>query len=129
MQFNILITGGLYSTQAGLSAWQFARAAVSSGHTISQVFFYQDAVLHGTQFSVPMQDEVDVIALWAEFASEHQVPLMVCVSAAERRGVLSEPQAAEHGLEHFNIHPQYEIAGLGVLHEAAMMSDRMVTFR
>lgn len=129
MQFNILITGGLYSSQAALSAWHFCQASLKAGHTIDQVFFYQDAALHGTQLSIPMQDEQDAVRLWAECASEYQIDLFVCVSAAERRGILGAEQIAEYDLGHANLHPQYQIAGLGVLHDAALSSDRMVTFK
>lgn len=129
MQFNILITGGLYSKQAALSGWHFCQAALKAGHTISQVFFYQDAVLHGTQLSIPMQDEQDVVALWADCSKQNNIDLFVCVSAAERRGILGDEQIAEYDLPNANLHPQYQIAGLGVLHDAALSSERMVTFK
>ena len=129
MQVNILITGGLYSSQASLSAWHFCQSAIKSGHIIRQVFFYQDAVLHGTNLSVPMQDEPDMVALWAEFSKKQETDLFICISAAERRGVLGKEQIAEYDLPEANLHPQYQIAGLGVLHDAALSSDRMVTFK
>ena len=129
MQFNILITGGLYSNQAALSAWRFCQASLEAGHTINQVFFYQDAVLHGTQLSVPMLDEPDMVGLWAKTSEENNIDLFVCISAAERRGILGKAQHIEHGFSHWNLHSQYQIAGLGVLYDAAISSDRMVTFK
>ena len=129
MNINILITGGLYSRQGGYSALQFCRAAVTQGHTISQVFFYQDGVTHGNRLFVPMSDEPQLVEDWSQFSRQHDTPLVVCVSAAERRGVLNEEQAAEYGKDSNNLHPQFSVAGLGVFHEASLESDRTVSFK
>lgn len=129
MKFNILVTGGLYSTQSAYSALEFCRAALSSGHSITQVFFSQDAVTQANALSVPLSDEFDAVSAWAEFAHKHSIALTVCVSAAERRGVLNKEQAQEFDKIGFNTHSAFKIVGLGVLHEAALGSDRMVTFK
>lgn len=129
MKFNILVTGGLYATQSAFSALQFCRAALLSGHSVTQIFFYQDAVTQANALSVPLSDEFDAVSSWAEFSKEHGVELVVCVSAAERRGVLNEEQAQEFDKAGANTHSAFTVAGLGLLHEAALASDRMVTFK
>lgn len=129
MQFNILINGGLYSSQSAYSALQFGRAAIGAGHSISQVFFYQDGASNANQLSSPITDEFDAVSEWADFAAEHELKLIVCVSAAERRGVLDTQQASELAKQTGNLHLQFEIAGLGALHLAALGSDRMVSFK
>lgn len=129
MKFNILVTGGIYATQSGYSAVQFCRAALAVGHSISQVFFYQDAVSQATQLSIPLADEFDCVEAWSALAQEHNVPLVVCVSAAEQRGVLSAEQAQENNKSSANLHPSFTVAGLGALHDASLTSDRTVTFK
>lgn len=129
MNFNVLVTGGLYSTQSAYSALEFCRAAISAGNTISQVFFYQDGVTQATALSVPLGDEFDAVSAWTDLAALNHLDLVVCVSAAERRGVLNPAQAHEFEKDGANLHPAFTVAGLGVLHEAALASDRMVTFK
>jgi len=128
MKLNILINGALYSSQASYSALQFCNAAIDGGHQISQVFFHQDAAAHGNNLSAVMSDEPDVVGNWARFSAAHSVPLVVCVTAAERRGVLSAAQAEEFDKPVANLHPSFSVAGLGALHEASLASDRMVVF-
>ena len=129
MRFNILISGGLYNAQAGYSALNFAKAAVKSGHQISQVFFYQDGVSIGTHLSIPLSDEFDAPTAWVDFAEAHALELVVCVSAAERRGVINADQAAEFSKSVANLHSKFSVAGLGVLHAASLESDRTVSFK
>lgn len=129
MRFNVLVTGALYSSQSGYSALQFCRAVIAAGHSISQVFFYQDGVQQANSLSMPLDDEFEPVSAWASFSKEHGVDLVVCVSAAERRGVMSDEQAKEFAKGYGNLHRAFSIAGLGALHEASLASDRMVTFK
>lgn len=128
MKINILINGALYSSQASYSALRYCRAAVAAGHSISQVFFHRDAAAHGNSLSSVMSDEPDMVDLWAQFSDQYDVPLVVCVAAAESRGVLGAQQAAELSRPVANLHPAFKVAGLGALHEASLAADRMVTF-
>ncbi len=129
MTFNLFITGALYSSQASYSALQFCQAAFASGHTITQVFFYQDGVTQGTSLSVPLADEFDSVTQWQKLAEQHSVELVVCVSAAERRGVLNQQQAQEHGRDSDNLHPSFSVVGLGEFQAASLESDRTVSFK
>jgi len=49
MNINLLVTGPLYSSQSAYSALRFCEAAVATGNTISQVFFYQDGVTQASK--------------------------------------------------------------------------------
>jgi len=128
MKINLLVTGGLYAQQSGYSAWRFCRAALDAGHEISQIFFYQDGVTQGSALSVPLSDEFDMHAAWVELA-ERGIELVVCVSAGERRGMVSEEQISDLGFEQYNLHKNFTVAGLGVLHQASLAADRTVTFK
>ena len=129
MKINILVTGGLYDSQSGYSAQQFCKAAISTGHSIEQVFFYQAAVTQGSKLSEPLADEFNDNESWVEFSQNNNIELVVCVSAAERRGIISEAQHIELAKESNNLHAAFMIAGLGALHEASLNSDRTVTFK
>jgi len=129
MIINLLVTGSLYSSQSGYSALRFCKAAVGAGHTISQVFFYQDGVTQANRLSMPVDDEFEPVKQWLDFSKEHTIPLVVCVSAGERRGVMSDEQALEYQLGSGNVCSEFQVAGLGVLHEASLASDRTVTFK
>ena len=133
MRFNVLVTGALYSSQSGYSALQFCRASIALGHDITQVFFYQDAVNQANVLSTPLDDEFNAVESWIDFSKQNNVDLVVCVSAAERRGVMETEQVKEFSKEPANgfgnLHPIFSVAGLGVLHEASLESDRTVTFK
>jgi tRNA 2-thiouridine synthesizing protein D len=128
MKFNILITGGLYNSQAAYAGLQFCRAALDAGHAIEQVFFYQDGVSIANRFSTPLADEFDGHHQWIELAQRHSFPVMVCVSAAERRGILNSATAIEGDLESSDLSTVFHVAGLGALHEASLNSNRTITF-
>ena len=53
---------------------------------------------------------------------------MVCIAAAQRRGLLDENEAKRQGKDADNIAPGFRISGLGQLIEAGIQSDRLVTF-
>ena len=57
------------------------------------------------------------------------MPLFLCLSAGERRGVMAQEQADEYQLDASNVQSGFNVAGLGVLHDASLGSDRTVTFR
>ena len=128
MKFGILVNEGPYQHQASDSAYQFARAALAGGHEVFRVFFYHDGVHNGTRLTVPPQDDRNVVDRWSELAQEHGLDLVLCVAAAQRRGLLDADEAKRHGKDADNIAPGFRISGLGQLIEAAIQSDRLVTF-
>ena len=128
MKFGILVNEGPYQHQASDSAYQFVRAALATGHEVFRVFFYHDGVNNGTRLTVPPQDDRNVVERWSQLAQEHEIDLVLCVAAAQRRGVLDADEAKRHGKDADNIAPGFRISGLGQLIEAAVQSDRLVTF-
>lgn len=128
MKFGVLVNEGPYQHQAADSAYQFVRAALDAGHEVFRVFFYHDGVHNGTRLAVPPQDDRNVVARWSALAAEHELDLVLCVAAAQRRGLLDADEAKRHGKDVDNIAPGFRISGLGQLIEAAVQSDRLVTF-
>jgi len=128
MKFAILINEGPYTHQASDSAWHFTEAALRAGHDIVRVFFYHDGVNNGTRLSVPPQDDRNVSERWSELGQQHELELILCVAAAQRRGLLDEDEAKRAGKDSNNIAPGFQISGLGQLIDAGIQADRTVVF-
>lgn len=128
MKFGILVNEGPYTHQASDTAYQFVKAALAAGHEIFRVFFYNDGVNNGTRLTVPPQDERNLQQNWSALAEEHGLDLVVCIAAAQRRGILDAGEARRHGKDADNIAPGFRISGLGQLVETGIEADRLVVF-
>jgi len=128
MKLAVLVNEGPYQHQASDSALQFVKAAVEKGHVVFRVFFYHDGVNNGTRFAVPPQDDRNITAEWTKLAQDHSMDLVVCIAAAQRRGILDENEAKRQGKDGNNIAPGFRISGLGQLIEAGIQADRLVVF-
>lgn len=128
MKFAIQINEGPFTHQASDTAYQFTKAALENGHEIFRVFFYHDGVNNGTMYGVPPQDDRNVQQQWSELAEKHELDLVVCVAAAQRRGIMDADEAGRHGKGASNIAPGFRISGLGQLIEAGIQSERLMVF-
>lgn len=128
MKFGILVNEGPYQHQASDSAYLFAKAALAKGHEVFRVFFYHDGVNNATRLTVPPADDRNIVNRWAALAEEHNLDMVVCIAAAQRRGMMDENEAKRQGKDADNIHPAFRISGLGQLVEAGIQCDRLVTF-
>ena len=128
MKFAIMVNEGPYTHQSSDTAYQFTRAALDQGHEIVRVFFYHDGVNNGTRFTAPPQDDRHLVNRWSELGQEHNIDLVVCVAAAQRRGIIDEEEAKRHGKNGNNIAPGFRISGLGQLIEAGIQADRLIVF-
>jgi tRNA 2-thiouridine synthesizing protein D len=61
-------------------------------------------------------------------AKEHELDLVVCVAAAQRRGIVDEDEAKRHGKNADNIAEGFHISGLGQLIEMGIKADRVMAF-
>lgn len=128
MKLSVQINEGPYTHEASDTAYQFTKAALEKGHEIFRVFFYHDGVNNGTRFTTPPQDDRNLVKLWSELAEKHSLDLVVCVAAAQRRGIVDPDEAKRNGKDGDNIAPGFRISGLGQLIEAGIQSDRLVVF-
>jgi len=128
MKLAVMVIEGPYQHQSADSAYQFTKAALDKGHEISRVFFYHDGVNNGTRYGVPPQDDRNITQLWSELSKKHNLDLVVCVAAAQRRGILDADEAKRHGKSGDNIADGFRISGLGQLIEAGIQADRLVVF-
>ena len=128
MKFGILVNEGPYTHQASDTAYQFVKAALEKGHEIFRVFFYHDGVNNATRLTAPPQDDRNMVRCWSELAEKYKLDLVICIAAAQRRGLLDANEAKRHGKSADNIAPGFRISGLGQLIEAGIQADRLVVF-
>ena len=128
MKFTIQVNEGPYQHQASDTAYQFTKAALEKGHEIFRVFFYHDGVNNATRLTTPPQDDRNVINRWSELAKQHNLDLVVCVAAAQRRGIADADESRRNGKDADNLQEGFRISGLGQLIEGGIQSDRLVVF-
>ncbi|MFV2005426.1 MAG: sulfurtransferase complex subunit TusD [Gammaproteobacteria bacterium] len=128
MKFSIQVNEGPYQHQASDTAYQFAKAAIAAGHEIFRVFFYHDGVNNATKLAVPPQDDRDIAKQWSELSKENNLDMVVCIAAAQRRGIMDVDEAKRQGFDDNNMIEGFRISGLGQLIEAGIESDRLVVF-
>ncbi|MBL0087352.1 MAG: sulfurtransferase complex subunit TusD [Ideonella sp.] len=117
MKLGLMVSEGPYTHQASDTAYNFAVAAIAKGHEVQRVFFYHDGVLNATRLTTPPQDDRHIVNRWSALNADHKVDLVVCVAAAQRRGIQEEVLA-----------PGFRISGLGQLVDSGIKADRLVTF-
>jgi tRNA 2-thiouridine synthesizing protein D len=128
MKLTIQVNEGPYQHQASDSAYNFAKAALEKGHEIFRIFFYHDGVNNGTRLTTPPQDDRNIVTRWSELAEQHNLDLVICVAAAQRRGIADADEAKRNGKDADNLAPGFRISGLGQLIEGGIQSDRLVVF-
>lgn len=128
MNFTLNVFGAPLSSQSSDSAYRFASAALAGGHQIDRVFFYGDGVLNANSLLSPPSDEQNLFSKWAKLSMQHKLPLIVCIAAAVRRGVLNQEEAKRYDKAQHNLAAPFEVSGLGQLIEGVVNSDRTLTF-
>ena len=126
--FALMVLGAPTSSQSPHTALAFARAAVAAGHRIIRIFFFHDGVHCGSDLAIPVAGQQAIAAQWAELAQQHDIDLVVCVASALKRGLLNDSEAKRYAKSASNLHPQFDLSGLGQWIEACALADRVVTF-
>ncbi|MEP3349961.1 MAG: sulfurtransferase complex subunit TusD [Marinomonas sp.] len=130
MQYALLITGSPYQTKACHTALRFIKAALAKyPNCIKGVFFYEDAVLLGNQLSQPPRDEINLLQAWQDIATQHDVPLYLCIAAAVRRGIINESESQRYELTQHSLAEHFQLEGLGTLVDLMNTTDKVIQFR
>lgn len=127
MKFVIALFSPAHSP-ASRRALRFSEAVLAGGHEIVRLFLYQDGVHSASANVVTAQDEEDIAAQWSGFINANRLDGVVCIAAGLRRGVLDEQEAKRRQRPAANLAPDWELSGLGQLHEASQQADRLVCF-
>jgi tRNA 2-thiouridine synthesizing protein D len=128
MRYAIQVNSSPYHSNSGLSAYYFIKAVLAEGHEVFRVFFYHEGIYHAFKYITPPDDEINLSKCWRELAEKHQVDLLVCISAAQRRGLLSHDEAIRQGKQDNGLAAGFRIGGLGQWLEAMIEADRVITF-
>jgi tRNA 2-thiouridine synthesizing protein D len=113
--FVLYIQSDCYASPVLDDVMRFAGAAIASGHQIDHVFFYQQAVQAiCADIDLPA-DEPDLVGRLVSFAQHHDIPLLYCATAAEKRG-FSHARAG------------FSLAGLAEFGMRLENADRLVQF-
>ncbi len=128
MKFSIIILGAPYTDEAAETAFRFAQATLKKDHEIYRLFFYHDGVHNASSLMTLPQDEVQPTSRWQQLIEEHQLDAVVCIASALRRGILNKGEARRFSKPADNLLAGFKLAGLGELVDAALQSDKLITF-
>ncbi|MBK8817054.1 MAG: sulfurtransferase complex subunit TusD [Methylococcaceae bacterium] len=128
MRFAIQVNASPNQSYSGYSAYRFCKAALSQGHEVFRVFFYHDGIYHAFKYNSPPDDEFQLTSAWGELAERHKVDLIVCISAAQRRGLLYADEAKRRHKQDDDVAAGFRIGGLGQWIEALIEADRVIVF-
>ncbi len=128
MKYAILINSNPDTSASAISAYRFAQAALDAGHDILRVFFYQEGIYHALRYRTAPDDECNLTQAWQTLAQAFELDLVVCVSAAQRRGLLNPDEAKRQGKQDDDLAAGFRIGGLGQWLEAMLAADRVIEF-
>ncbi len=128
MNYTLVIHGAPASGQSCQTALCFAKAAIARGHNIARAFFFRDAVHIGSSLTVSPQGEADLHKEWKALAKNHGIDMVICISAALKRGLVDATEARRYECSAHNIEAPFTISGLGQLVDGAASSERVITF-
>ncbi len=115
-------------SQAAYSAYRFTLAALTAGHAVYRVFFYQEGVHVANGASALPQDEFDLPKAWQNLIESHSLDAVVCVASALKRGIMNAEEARRYEKTAATLAPAYTLSGLGQWVDACLESDRVVSF-
>ena len=117
----VVITTPPYSPLT-VSAVSYVEAALESGIKLIGVFFYQDGAMHANEQINIASDEYQAIQHWQRLHKRYEIPLHVCATAAEKRGISLHESTDEV------VNESFIVSGLGELVELASKASRLVQF-
>lgn len=121
LSYTIVITSPAYGAQSSYCAYQFCQSLLESHHRLNAIFFYADGTYNANGFISPANDEFDLVTAWQTLGENHDIPLFVCISAAQRRGILNDERSNNMALG-------FQCVGLGDLSQSIAQSDRVIQF-
>ncbi len=128
MKYAIQINSSPFQSNTGETAYQFIKCALEMGHEVVRVFFYHEGIYHAFRYAISPDDDIQSTARWSALAGEYNVDLVVCISAAQRRGLLESSEANRLGKKDNDVADGFRIAGLGQWVEAMLVADRFIEF-
>lgn len=125
MRYVLAVKQPIYGAQGAYLAYQFACELLQQHHQINQIFFFQQGVSNGNAFVSPANDEINLLKKWQALHLQHQIPLHLCIAAAQRRGIVDNSTTLS--AEQHNLAEGFVLAGLGEFSRAVLEADRVIT--
>lgn len=116
--YLLTIHSGPWSNQSVSTACQFAKTALLAGNEIKAIFLYQDGVLNGLKDIDIPSDELNGQNLLLALSKAHNLDILLCVTAAEKRGI-----------QQHSIADGFTIAGLAEYAELSASTDKVIQFK
>ncbi|MCC2604111.1 sulfurtransferase complex subunit TusD [Planctobacterium marinum] len=123
--FLILVTSSPTASANCYSALQFAKAAAEQSYKVV-LFFYGEGIHNANAFMQPPGDELNLHKQWAELAQDSNVELIVCASAAIKRGVITEEDAQQTNA--FNLSAPFHAGGLAEFSQLSQTAEHFIQF-
>ncbi len=120
----VIITTPPYSNLT-VTALDYIETALDAGIDVVGVFFYQAGALHANENISIASDEYQSINHLKRLHHKYKLSLYVCISAAEKRGVIAETLSEK---ELVTTNEIFTVSGLGELVTLNNNSVRMVQF-
>ncbi len=117
----VVVTTPPYS-HLTITALNYVEAALQAEVEVIGVFFYQDGVMHANQNISIASDEYQAIQHWQRLHQNYQLPLHICITAAEKRGIVCD------ALDNEKVNQAFTVSGLGELVELTTKASRLVQF-
>ena len=120
----VVVTTPPYSNLT-ITALNYVETALAAGIEVIGVFFYQDGAIQANRHVTIASDEYQAIEHWTRLHQHYQLPLYLCITAAEKRGVQCDdlPVTGQS-----NINEIFTVSGLGELVELSTRASRLVQF-
>ena len=117
----VVVTTPPYSPLT-VTALSYVETALVAGINVIGVFFYQDGAMHANENISIASDEYQAIAHWQQLQQQYQLPLHICITAAEKRGIACD------SIDNEQINQAFTVSGLGELVELTTKATRLVQF-
>lgn len=125
MRYVLVVSQANYGHQGAFLAFQFAQCLLAKKHCILQIFFFQAGVMNANGLQSPANDEENLLKHWQDLAQTYHIPLNVCISAGQRRGVVDEESGQS---KMCNLAKPFELVGLTAFMQALLQADRVLQF-
>lgn len=127
-KYSIVITSTPDSGDALARVLRFIDGVYDNGDEVSNVFFFHQGVHHANRYFVPMGNSINALASWTSVKTKYAIPLIVCTTAANKRGILDDEEAKSLGETQSHIAPPFNQSGLGEFFTLLHDCDRVVQF-
>ena len=126
--FTLILTQAPLAGVSHYLALDFARALLAAGHSLRNVFFYQEACYVALNGQTPIQGQEPLLHAWQSLAQKTNTQLQVCIANAIRRGLLDAKEAERYQQPSPTLAAGFTLVGLGEMAESCQEADRVIQF-